>query len=427
MTSHSAPPGHEHLLHDASPGALRNFVDTMRGERFGGILLLLGAVGALVWVNSPWGASYESAGAWVPFDFAPSALHIDLTMRQWALDGLLVFFFFVVGLELKREFVVGELRDPRRAMLPIIAALGGMAVPALVYTGVQWAHGSDALRGWAIPTATDIAFAVAVLAVVGKFLPAPLRIFLLTLAVVDDLLGISIIAIFYTANVNLFYLAGALLTIALFGLVCRHAARTGRVQAALVPLVLLAVAAWWLMHASGVHATIAGVLLGLVVPAAEDADGHSVAERFEHFWRPFSAAVCVPVFAVFAAGVALSGDALAAAASDPAAQGVFLGLVLGKPLGILLATWIVVRWTASELDPALSWLDILGVGLLAGVGFTVSLFIGELAFAAESPHVAAVKAAVVAASVVAALVSGTVLALRSRVHERRAPDAAVAG
>ncbi|AEE47498.1 Na+/H+ antiporter NhaA [Cellulomonas fimi] len=399
-----------------TPGGERNLLDTLREERTGGLLLLAGTAVALVWANlAP--ASYTALSSTV---VGPAALHLDLTLAQWATDGLLAVFFFVVGLELKREVVAGELRDPRTAVVPIVAAVGGMLVPAALYLAVNLSAPDGVPKGWAVPTATDIAFAVAVLAVVGRSLPNALRAFLLTLAVVDDLLAIVVIGVVYTDHVALVWLGAALLTVAVFAVAVARGVTTGWV------LVPLAVVAWALMHASGVHATIAGVLLGVVVPATPRATQRalrlpappeeSLAERWEHRWRPVSAGFAVPVFALFAAGVTFSAATLTGAVGDPVAQGVALGLVVGKPLGILGATWLVARFTRAELAPGLGWADVLSVGLVAGIGFTVSLLVGELAFGAGSAHDEHVVVAVLVASVTAALAGGGALWLRDRHH-----------
>ncbi|WP_448631082.1 Na+/H+ antiporter NhaA [Cellulomonas soli] len=373
---------------------------------------------ALVWANVA-GDSYALVRDTV---VGPSAWHLDLTLGQWATDGLLAVFFFVVGLELKREIVVGELRDVRTAVVPIVAALGGMLVPAGLYLAVNLTAADGAPRGWAVPTATDIAFAVAVLALVGRNLPSALRAFLLTLAVVDDLLAIVVIAAFYSDQVAFGWLAASFAAVALLWLAVR------RGWTSPVLLVPLAVAAWGFMHASGVHATIAGVLIGFVVPASPAATQRalrlphlpeeSLAERFEHRWRPVSAGFAVPVFALFAAGVHLSADTFGQALADPAAVGVALGLVLGKPLGILAATWLVATFTRAALAPGLGWGDVLGVGVLGGIGFTVSLLVGELAFGHGTTHQHVVVAVLVSSAAAAGLGSLTLL-LRGRRHARR--------
>lgn len=271
----------------------------LRSETLGGIFLLAGAAIALIWANSPWKAGYSTfTGA----TFGPAALHLHLSVGQWAADGLLAMFFFVVGLELKREFADGDLRSPTRAALPIIAAVGGMAGPVLVYLAVNAVMSGGTTDGWAVPMATDIAFAVAVLAIISTHLPAGLRSFLLTLAVVDDLLSVLVIAVFFTDHISLLPLVGSLAAIALFGLLARHRIIHWWL------LVPVGVVAWALMHASGIHATIAGVLLGFAVPAlAHGGEQASLSERFEHRWRPCPPAVAVPLFALVSAGVSLSG------------------------------------------------------------------------------------------------------------------------
>ncbi|MFS0702540.1 Na+/H+ antiporter NhaA [Cellulomonas sp. 179-A 4D5 NHS] len=398
------------LFRTLSPGGLRNFADDLRAENTGAVLLLAGTVLALVWANSPWSGAYEALSDTV---VGPSALHLDLTVAQWATDGLLAVFFFVVGLELKREVVDGQLRTPSTAIVPILAAVGGMAVPALVYTLVNTSSDGGSLDGWAIPVATDIAFAVAVLSAFGRRLPTALRAFLLTLAVVDDLLGIVVIAVFYADGLALVWLAAAAGAIALFAVLVRRRRPNAWL---LVPLALLA---WGFMHASGIHATIAGVLLGFTVPAlARPGQDVSLAERFEHLWRPVSAGFAVPVFALFAAGVSLSPSALASAAADPVAQGVALGLVLGKPAGILLAAFVLVRLTRASLDPAVRWPDLTAVACVGGVGFTVSLLIGDLSFDVGSPHAEHVTAAILVGSLAAAALGAVLLRLRTRAHLR---------
>lgn len=394
---------------ELTEGGRRNFLDDLRAENTGAVLLLVGTVVALVWANSPWREAYATVSGTV---VGPASLHLDLTVADWAKDGLLAIFFFVVGLELKREIVDGQLRRPATAIVPILAAVGGMAVPAAIYLAVAVLRDGPT-HGWAIPVATDIAFAVAVLSVFGRRLPTALRAFLLTLAVVDDLLGIVVIALFYSDGLELQWLAAALVVVAVFGAIVRR-------RTTWWLLVPLAVVAWALMHASGIHATIAGVLLGFTVPGvARRGEEVSVAERLEHVWRPASAGLAVPVFALFAAGVSLSPESLAGTLADPAAQGVALGLVVGKPLGILLATFLLVRLTRAELDPSTRWADLLAVGFVAGIGFTVSLLIGSLSFPADSPHAEHVKAAVLIGSVCAAAVGAVLLTWRTRAAARR--------
>ena len=394
--------------------------ELLRRETVGGALLLAAAVVALVWANSPWEAGYTSLKN---LTVGPAALHLDLSLASWAADGLLAVFFFVAGLEVKREFVAGDLRDPRRAAIPVLAAVFGMVVPALVYVGVNLRAGAGALQGWAIPTATDIAFAVAVLAVISTHLPAALRTFLLTLAVVDDLLAITVIALFYTRSLEPLWLVSALVPIAVFGILVQRRVRSWWL------LLPLATVAWTLVHASGVHATVAGVLLALTVPVARsqaaggpDA-GPGMAEHFEHLLRPVSAGFAVPVFAFFAAGVTVGGPSgLGDALGDSVALGIVAGLVVGKTVGVFASTYLLSRFTRAELDDDLAWVDVFGIALLAGVGFTVSLLIGELAFGPDSVRDEHVKIGVLVGSVAAALLATVVLRTRNRVYRRIRED-----
>lgn len=382
--------------------------ELLRTETVGGALLLAAAGAALVWANSPWSSGYHRLSEFV---VGPQSLHLDLSLSAWAADGLLAIFFFVVGVELKREFVAGDLRDPARAALPIAAAVGGMVVPAAIFIGINLFSGHpETIDGWAVPIATDIAFALAVLAVVSTHLPAALRIFLLTLAVVDDLLAITVIAVFYTDHVALGPLAGALIPIAVYAFAVQRGARQWWL---LLPLAILA---WALVHASGVHATVAGVVLGFTVPVL---GRHASAEHFEHIVRPLSAGFAVPVFAFFAAGVTVGGwSGFADAMSHPVTIGVIAGLVLGKPIGVLGTTYLLARFTHASLDEDLAWRDVLGVALLAGIGFTVSLLIGELAFGHGSVADDDVKIAVVTGSVVAGLLASVVLVSRNAAYRR---------
>ncbi len=390
--------------------------DILRKETVGGALLLLAAVIAMVWANSPAADSYDALRN---YQIGPEALHLHLSLGTWAADGLLAIFFFVVGLELKREFVAGDLRDPRRAAVPILAAIGGMIAPALVYVAINLTTGDGALRGWAIPTATDIAFAVAILAVISTHLPTALRTFLLTLAVVDDLFAVTIIAVFYTSELHIGFFVAALVPIGLFAIAVQRRIRSWWL------LLPLAAVAWALVHASGVHATVAGVLLGFAVPvirsqAAGGPDaGPGLAEHFEHRIRPISAGFAVPVFAFFAAGVTIGGlSGLVESLTDRVALGIVAGLVLGKMLGVFAMTWVVARFTRASLDPNLRWLDVLGVSMLAGIGFTVSLLIGDLAFGAGSTRDEHVKVAVLTGSIISSLIAGVTLRSRDRVYRR---------
>ncbi|MEU8753601.1 Na+/H+ antiporter NhaA [Streptomyces chartreusis] len=384
----------------------RTFVaDALRTETVGGVLLLLAAITALIWANVPaLHDSYESVGH---FHLGPEALGLNLSVEHWAADGLLAIFFFVAGIELKRELVAGDLKDPKAAALPVVAALCGMAVPALVYTLTNvTGHGSSA--GWAVPTATDIAFALAVLAVIGTSLPSALRAFLLTLAVVDDLFAILIIAIFFTSQIDFAALGGAVAGLVVFWLLLRKGVRGWYVY---VPLALVI---WGLMYNSGVHATIAGVAMGLMLRCTRrEGEEHSPGEHIEHLVRPLSAGLAVPLFALFSAGVAVSGGALGDVFAQPETLGVVLGLVVGKTIGIFGGTWLTARFTRASLSDDLEWADVFAVATLAGIGFTVSLLIGELAFAGDATLTDEVKASVLIGSLIAAVLATVLLKIRN--------------
>ncbi|MER6421335.1 Na+/H+ antiporter NhaA [Streptomyces sp. NPDC001137] len=389
----------------------RTFVaDALRTETVGGVLLLIAAITALIWANIPaLHHSYESVSH---FHLGPGALGLHLSVAHWAADGLLAVFFFVAGIELKRELVAGDLRDPRAAALPVVAALCGMAVPALVYTLTNLSGGGS-LQGWAVPTATDIAFALAVLAVIGTSLPSALRAFLLTLAVVDDLFAILIIAVFFTSTINFAALGGAVVGLAVFWLLLRKGVRGWYVY---LPLALVI---WALMYNSGVHATIAGVAMGLMLRChREEDEAHSPGEHIEHLVRPLSAGLAVPLFALFSAGVAISGGALGDVFTKPETLGVVLGLVVGKALGIFGGTWLTARFTRASLSEDLAWADVFAVATLAGIGFTVSLLIGELAFDGDAVLTDEVKAAVLTGSLIAAAVATVLLKIRNAKYRR---------
>ncbi|WP_081237003.1 Na+/H+ antiporter NhaA [Streptomyces viridosporus] len=393
----------------------RTFVaDALRTETVGGVLLLFAAVTALIWANVPaLRDSYESVSH---FHLGPEALGLSLSVAHWAADGLLAVFFFVAGVELKRELVAGDLRDPKAAALPVVAALCGMAAPALVYTLTNTVGGGS-LAGWAVPTATDIAFALAVLAVIGTSLPSALRAFLLTLAVVDDLFAILIIAVFFTDHLNFAALGGAVAGLVVFWLLLRKGVRGWYVY---VPLALVV---WGLMYNSGIHATIAGVAMGLMLRChRREGEEQSPGEHIEHLVRPFSAGLAVPLFALFSAGVAVSGGALADVFTQPETLGVVLGLVVGKMLGIFGGTWLTARFTRASLSEDLAWADVFAVATLAGIGFTVSLLIGELAFEGDASMTDSVKAAVLTGSLIATALAAVLLKVRNAKYRKLAEE-----
>ena len=378
----------------------------LRDETFGGVLLLVAAAIALVWANSAWGSSYQN---FVNFEFGPNFWHLHLSVAEWASDGLLAVFFFVIGLELKHELVLGSLSNVRKAAVPVAAAIGGMLVPALIFVIINVASPQGVPGGWGTPMATDIAFALAVLAVVGKNLPIALRAFLLTLAVVDDLGAILVIAIFYTDKIALSWLALSVLCCIAYAIAQRQRVRTAWLY---VPLGLLT---WVFMLNSGVHATVAGVALGLLTRVKLDpGETQSPADRVAHRIHPLSAGVCVPLFALVAAGVDVRTIGVWTAVSTPVAIGVILGLIIGKPIGIFCTSWLVARFTKASLSSSLRWLDIFAVGLLGGIGFTVALLIAELSFAGTD--LSSAKLAVLVASVAAAILAAIALRRRGRAY-----------
>ncbi len=378
---------------------LRVIPKFLRPAPVGGALMLAATIAALLWANlGP--AAYESVRQ---FPVGP------LTIQHWATDGLLTLFFFVAGLELKRELTSGTLANPAAALVPGVAAVAGMAVPAGIYVAVNLAMPGGNLGGWAIPMATDIAFALAILAAVAPKLPIGLRAFLLTLAIVDDLGAILVIALVFTSDLALGWLAGALACAAAWWFLQRR-----RVSLWPVYVVLFGIA-WWCMLSSGVHATIAGVLLGLLSRSDAD-DPHDPADRWIHFWHPVSAGLVVPIFALMAAGVRVSPAALEDTFTSPVGLGVVLGLTLGKALGVFAGAYATTRFTRAELTPGLKWSEVFAVSILAGVGFTVALFVTELAFPGRPDLLEQGKAAVLTASVIAAIIATIVLRSRARVR-----------
>ena len=376
--------------------------DTLRAETTGGLLLLAAAVVALVWANSPWQDGYHHLRE---VQVGP------LSVEQWASDGALTLFFFLAGVELKRELVVGTLSRISEAVVPVVAAVAGMVLPAIIYLVVNLTTAHGRPEGWAVPTATDIAFALAVLAIVGSSLPSALRAFLLTLAVVDDFGAILVIAVFFSHGFHLFALLASIALIAVWYLLQRWRVRTPFLY---VPI---AIAAWWFMHESGIHATIAGVALGLVTRVVTDeGEDHAPAERIEHRLRPWSAGVAVPMFALFAAGVTLSGSAVREMVTDPVAIGIVAALLLGKMTGVFGGSWLTARFTRAELNSDLAWRDVGAVSVLAGIGFTVALLIAQLAFGGDTAQVERAKAAVLVASLLAALIAAVLLFRRNRTY-----------
>ncbi len=365
-------------------------------------ILLLGAtVAALALANSPLRDGYEHA-LHLPLALQMGSFALELSLGHFVNDALMAVFFFVVGMEIKRELVLGELSSPRRAALPVFGALGGMIAPAGIYAALHW--GGPAIHGWGIPMATDIAFAVAALGVFGARVPTGLKIFLLALAIADDIGAVAVIAIFYTAE-----LTPLGLIVAFGGLVtCVALARAG-VRSYGVYFLVGAVV-WYATLQSGVHATIGGVLLGLITPARPDeGEKHAPVDDLIHRLHPWVAFVIMPVFALCNAGVALDASSLGDAEAQRVALGVVLGLLVGKPVGVTLLSWLAVRFGIAELPRGVGWSQITGAGLLAGIGFTVALFIAALAFS-EANLIAGAKVGILVASLLATLGGAALLA-----------------
>ena len=395
---------------------LSPFEEFARSESTGGVTLIGAALLAFVWANSPLAPGYFALRE-IEFGVGLGGWSLEKPLLLWVNDGLMALFFFLVGLEIKREVSVGELANPRDASLAVFAALGGVVVPASIYAAINW--GGEGIGGWGVPMATDIAFALGVMALLGNRVPLALKVFLTALAIVDDLVAVLVIALFYTTGLDLLSLSLSLGVLALAFAYGRRGGRGIRVFA------LLGVVAWFFMLQSGVHATVAGVLLAFTVPvvrseaAGGPGAGPGLAEHFEHLIRPLSAGVAVPVFAFFSAGVTVGGlSGLGAALTDSVAVGIIVGLVVGKAVGITAATWLVARFTRAELGSDLGWPDVVGLSLLAGIGFTVSLLIGELAFGAGSLRDEHVKVGVLAATLLAALLATVLLRLRDRRYRR---------
>lgn len=398
---------------------LRDFVDT---ETSGALLIAMAASAALIWANSPWSDTYERL--WSSRASISVAGHaVDLDLRHWINDGLMTIFFLVVGLEIKREVVDGHLSNRRAALLPMLAALGGMVVPAALYLAIA---GNSAPRGWAIPMATDIALAVGVLAVAGSRLPSSLRAFLLGLAIVDDIGAIVIIAAVYSTGLLWSWLAATgLLLLGVVGVRWLGVHHVG-------VYVVLGSVVWFALHQAGLHPTLAGVALGLMAPSVPrlqseyvDIDkltdvstveaAHetttlakgsvSVVEWLQHVLHPWTSYVVVPVFALANSGIELSSSGFATAVRSPIAWGVFIGLVVGKPLGVVIAVKVAVRTGVADTPERASSQQILGIGTAAGIGFTVALFITELAFT-DAQQQSNAKLAILLASVIGAIAAG---------------------
>lgn len=392
---------------------LRPFQEFAALEASGGILLFACAVVALLWANSPFRAAYETLWHTKLSVFVGDA-GLSKPLFLWVNDGLMAVFFFVVGLEIKRELLTGELKSPRQAALPLAAALGGMFVPAGIYAALN--AGTPGAAGWGIPMATDIAFALGVLSLLGSRAPMALKVFLTALAIIDDLGAVLVIAFFYTAEISATSLSLAAGLLAVLFLLNRAGFHNCGVYA------FVGFWLWLAILKSGVHATIAGVLIALTIPADQDpeeeAESSSLLYRLEHALHPWVTFLILPLFALANAGVVLSGEAFSRLV-QPVSLGVFFGLVVGKPVGIFLFTWLAVRAKLTLLPAGVSWGHIVGAGMLAGIGFTMSLFINALAFG-ESEFNAMAKMSILLASAVSAIVGSLTLRLAAPARESAA-------
>jgi len=376
----------------------------LKNETVGGLLLIAAALFALVWANSVWSDSYEAI---VNFKVGPDSLKLNLSLNVWAADLLLAIFFFVIGCELKHEFVLGTLSNPRIAAVPIGAALGGMVTAAAIFLAFNF--GTPAQAAWGLPISTDVAFALAVLAIAGRRLPIELRSFLLTIAVVNDLGAILVIAIFYGYGFYAAWFGAAVAMLLLFGLLQNRKVTT------MFIFLPLAIVIWYAMFRSGIHATIAGVAMGLLMRVHKtETEQVSPCDKAEVTLRPFSAGFAVPVFAFLAAGVNVLGTTLGEALSDPLTMGVLCGLIIGQPIGVTLGAFLVSRFTKGTLNPDLSWWDVVVVGSLASIGFTVALLIAEVSFIGNPAVLATSKLAIIFTNLVAIIVSVLAISIRSK-------------
>lgn len=390
----------------AIPNILRVF---LRDEAIGGKLILLAAILALAVANGPLQTAYENF--WQQrLSIGVNQFIINLDLRHWVNEGLMALFFLVVGLEIKREVVKGQLHKLRPAILPIGAAIGGMIIPAVIFLAINANHPEN-LGGWAIPIATDIAFALAVISLLGRRVSSLLKVFLLTLAIVDDIGAILIIGLFYGEGFQLptLTLAAAIAT----GLILL---RQSHYMTTFV-FALAGLGFWLAVYHSGIHASIAGAFLGFMAPIAGGNRRYSVAENLEKIVLPVSTFFVLPLFAFANLGVVLSMDSLQAAGSMPLMWGIIGGLVIGKVIGISLVSWVLVKLKLTQLPPNSTWMQLIGVGFIAGIGFTVSVFIGELAFTGQPLLVDAAKIAVLVASTTSAVLGYFFLRYRRRIKK----------
>ena len=369
-------------------------------EASSGLVLLFAAIIALYLSNSTYSEFYFKTLT-THFAIGTENFNLDLSIIHWINDVLMAIFFFVVTLEIKREFLQGELSKPKQALLPIIGAVGGMIVPAAIYIIINF-NTPDSIRGWAIPSATDIAFSIGVLSLLGSRVPISLKVFLMALAIIDDLGAIVIIAFFYTSELNYLNLGLLLITFVILLFLNKFKVRI------FTPYLLFGIFLWFFTHGSGIHATIAGVLLALSIPHRENKNDFSLLLKLEHILSPYVAFGIMPLFALANAGVSLTGLSLASLL-NPIPLGILCGLFFGKQIGVFVFSYISVKMKFAQMPNNVTWMKLYGVALLTGIGFTMSLFVGNLAFVENTNHINGVKIGVLAGSLLSTLVGYFVL------------------
>ena len=383
-------------------------VGRLRSTEFvGGLALFLAVISALAIANSPLRGSYESLRH---FQIGFGIYRFDV--KTWATDGLLAIFFAAAGLELRRELAYGDLRNRRRAALPVVAALSGMAGPALIYALLTRGD-ALALHAWVIPTSTDLAFSLTILGIAGSRIPSALRAFLLTLAITDDIATIVLIAIFYSQTIKWGYLIPSLVVLTVYALLQRRGITWWWIA---LPL---GVGSWALMQQSGVHATVAGVLIGLLTNPHRNGNAASAVERFERSLTPISAFISVPIFAFVTIGISLTASELATVWHDKIAYGIVIARLVGKVLGIVGGAWLISKITRAELSPSLSWWDISALGILAGIGFSVSLLVALVSLGNFPNRLLAAEGGILFSGLASALLAIVVLQIRNRAHMHR--------
>ena len=374
-------------------------------EAASGLVLLISAVIALIISNSNFSSLYfETLQSYLFIGI--NNIGLKMSLHHWINDALMAVFFFFVTLEIKREFILGELSSPKQALLPIIAAIGGMLVPALIYIYINFGNG-DTINGWAIPSATDIAFSLGVLSLLGSRVPISLKVFLTALAIIDDLGAIIIIAFFYTGDLSIQYLSLLLLTFIALLILNKSGIKK------FLPYLILGLILWFFTYQSGVHATISGVLLATVIPHRKKNEEYSLLTKIEHNISSYVAFGIMPLFALANAGVSLDGINLESLLS-PVPLGIVLGLFVGKQIGVFLFSIISIKLKIAQMPNNANWMSFYGVGILAGIGFTMSLFIGNLAFVENIEYIDGVKIGVLTGSLLSALIGYSLLLLTAK-------------